>query len=91
GEYENLILESRDLPSSLNCIVLECGFTTNQLDELLKNCKLNSLYIKYMNFKSTHFGVIAEYAITNSLCKSEKDIEDIEDINIDMHDKVSRL
>ncbi|CAG8462889.1 31228_t:CDS:1 [Racocetra persica] len=62
GEYENLILESKDIPSSLDCLVLECGFTTIQLDELLKNCKLNSLYINYLNFESSHFRVIAEYA-----------------------------
>ncbi|CAG8597540.1 8556_t:CDS:1, partial [Dentiscutata erythropus] len=62
GDYENMILNSRDLPKSLECLILECGFTTIQLDDLLKNCKLNSLYINYSNFESSHFRVVAEYA-----------------------------
>ncbi|RIB02027.1 hypothetical protein C2G38_925102 [Gigaspora rosea] len=62
GDYENMILNSRDLPSSLECLILECGFTTIQLEDLLKNCKLNSLYINYSNFRPSHFRVVAEYA-----------------------------
>ncbi|CAG8621952.1 19983_t:CDS:2 [Gigaspora margarita] len=62
GDYENMILNSKDLPSSLECLILECGFTTIQLEDLLKNCKLNSLYINYSNFKTSHFRVVSEYA-----------------------------
>ncbi|RHZ78298.1 hypothetical protein Glove_166g193 [Diversispora epigaea] len=65
ADYENMILTSNDLPQSLECLILRCGFTTVQLDNLLSRCELKTLIMDYMNFDYSHFRVVMEYAKRN--------------------------
>ncbi|CAG8434888.1 770_t:CDS:1 [Diversispora eburnea] len=65
ADYENMILTSNDLPPSLECLILKCGFTTVQLDNLLSRCDLKTLIVDYRNFDYSHFRVIIEYAKRN--------------------------
>ncbi|CAG8726891.1 7893_t:CDS:1, partial [Acaulospora colombiana] len=62
ADYENMILTSGDLPETLDCLILRCGFTTIQLDSLLSRRDLTTLIMDYMYFDHSHFRVIREYA-----------------------------
>ncbi|CAG8561118.1 10739_t:CDS:1, partial [Scutellospora calospora] len=54
----------KNIPNNLKYLKLECGFTTGQLDKLLKTCKapLRTLIVEYFKVEFAHLKVISDYA-----------------------------
>ncbi|CAG8606379.1 2436_t:CDS:1 [Cetraspora pellucida] len=61
----------KNFPINLKYLRLECGFTTDQLEHLLKTCKapLRTLIVEYCKFEFAHLKVISDYIKTTKSLK----------------------